>query len=765
VYQKSVNGPRTHPNSVTLRGESYDANIKRLRVLHAYTRADIQSRRTAVLGAASLDFTPILRDPRALANVAQRMRSVPQRIEIRADDLEASEVDEGMVIHSKLSYRILPGGCADAGSAAQVTQAGANCIRHLSLNERVASFGRVGDPHYLADPQKRAAAVAAYQRTYSQSQAATAQHIADLRKMLANPQQSADILRQLGAPEVQRLRGLSDEQLADEIANAAVHTVEQVIFVPRQETPAQNPLIQKMHIATDDRTASAVQLAMHGGAVSPEAMKVEENEPATKFHVLPRLIVGGERQGVAKETDIDLGTYIYLTGFTLGRDYEWSWGDSVTINWCVVGCSQTYSVNLYAGLQAGVGLRFPIQTQLTYHQEIQPNQTASATLTPTFKPINGSADQFSETGLETDQLFGGQEIVAGAQADAGFNLNLPVVGNQGNSDTEGVDLTSYLPAPLTGGHFTPPAPGGPALNPTIIAQDVDLLLGLLNFGVVGAQLLPALEVTIGSDKLQFALADELSNKQTIVTSSGKAIPVAVEKSGSFDSHFKFGNPVYRLTFTETPGLSLHLFVDLDIWSDSWDFIAWIPQLSITLPPNGVEFGCHAGTTCIRDFRPVLDAAATSTNLPELAALGCTQHGTEMPCLTLAGYRRCQQVVKQGGLLGVQECTMGGMLPKSSVDADQMLLRNNQCHHNPDAGDYACPVQGGMYDLCETFLKNGTVASCIVLVPQSTEDILKRGGCSEDNAHSGQFSCPRSMMGLCGLYVNNKVILACTPNGK
>jgi hypothetical protein len=65
----------------------------------------------------------------------------------------------------------------------------------------------------------------------------------------------------------------------------------------------------------------------------------------------------------------------------------------------------------------------------------------------------------------------------------------------------------------------------------------------------------------------------------------------------------------------------------------------------------------------------------------------------------------------------------------------------------------------MLGLCQTMMNNGAVATCGVLVPTSTDQILKRGGC-RDGGQSGIYSCPAAMMGLCNLYVKNQVVLSC-----
>ena len=48
-------------------------------------------------------------------------------------------------------------------------------------------------------------------------------------------------------------------------------------------------------------------------------------------------------------------------------------------------------------------------------------------------------------------------------------------------------------------------------------------------------------------------------------------------------------------------LIFHVFVDLGVWGKDWRDELWIPQLQIELPPGGVNFACHAGTHCSRNY--------------------------------------------------------------------------------------------------------------------------------------------------------------------
>ena len=73
-----------------------------------------------------------------------------------------------------------------------------------------------------------------------------------------------------------------------------------------------------------------------------------------------------------------------------------------------------------------------------------------------------------------------------------------------------MDFTQLLPAPYTGGRFQPPAPGAHGIDSPYVFNTIDLLGGLLDFGVVGGTVYPAINVNLHSDSLQFTLNDELA---------------------------------------------------------------------------------------------------------------------------------------------------------------------------------------------------------------------------------------------------------------
>jgi len=753
-------GQRSLPNSVILRGDNQPTTMQRLRVVRQYALADVRSNSQVTLGEAQLDFRPMLNNPKALFNVAQRLRAMPQSVEVREDTTQISEVDQGLVIDHVLTYRILPGQCADPNAEAQLARAGINCFKKEAPNQRLMEFNVRGNARYVADPARRQEAIDLSQQRAALADADANQHIAQLRQKLADPQQRAAIAAQVGPAEMSRLSAMSDDELKEEMINSSVQHVEQTLFVPKVESAQYAHPTEQLRPAPDASEMAAGERLLQqtipdGGVSNPQYPNLLKVVPNANFHRLQ----GSNPPGNTSDqtTNIDLGTYIYLTGFTLGHDYEWKMEVDTTINWCVVGCSSTYDVQLYAGFNYGFGLRFPIQTQLQYHNVVHPNQTADATLTATFKPIDGTADQFASTGLESGQIFGGKELVAQVGANAGFNYNLPVVGSGGTGFQVGVDFTQWLPAPYTNGTFTPPAPGTHGIDTPYVFDTIDLLGGLLNFGALGGQVFPAVDINLHSNKLQFTLHDEVLNKQVNVTSTGQAVSVGVDKTRKNDSHFSFGNPVYNLGFTLTPGIDARLFIDVAVWSDSWDWPVWFPQLAVNLPPNGIDFGCHAGTTCVLDFRPEYEAGVTSGIMQQLLSGGCAQQGNTMSCQKAPAYRMCQNAVASHELLGVQSCVAGGMLPKEMDSADRTLTGGGCVQNQHREGDYLCPLKG-MLGLCDTMLSNGAVVSCGVYVPIQVEQILSRGGCRGDS--TATYACPNGMMGLCNLYVKNQEIRAC-----
>jgi len=699
-------------NSVILLGGTYAQTMQRMRVVRSYSLVNLRSGSQVKLGDTNVDFRPMLNNQQALFNVAARLSTLSQHVEVSENSAEISEVDQGLVIHQTLTYRVLPGKCADASVKAQLAGAGVVCFMRGSVSGNKAEFSRPGAARFVADAGKRQAAIAAYQQNVALEDADANKGIAQLRTALANPAQRAAIVAQVGEAEAARMGALNDDDLKEELINSGAQHYEETMFVPKiASSKFAHP--KEIVLATGSAgEMNATDQLLRNGVPANGAVP---NYPKLLEIVPPHSVSLGAGAGGGKAGDADLGTYYFLTGFTIGNDYEWSWGAQVTINWCIVGCSSTYGLELHAGFNYGFGLRFPIQADLKYNAQVNAQNMTTAAVTATIQPIQGNVADFLKTGLSQQQMFGAKEIVAQIGADAGFNLSLP--GLNVNPDFQvGVDFTNYLPAPYTGGSFQPPAPGSGGINSVLVLNGFDLLGGLLNYGVAGGQLLPAAQLNLHSDKLQLIFHDETQSAQTFLTQKTQTVPVAVSVAAGTDrSHFSLGNPVYNLGFTVTPGVNPQVFVDIDIWSHQWNWQIWFPQLSISLPPGGVDFGCHAGTTCVLDFQTTYNPGTGQV----------TGGGQDVTRERQVAY----STLTQGGCTG---------------DSVQQ-------------SDFLCPLNG-MYGLCETMLKNGAVASCGALVPPVVDHILRNGHCT---GSGGNYTCPnKGMVGLCETYVKNKEVLSC-----
>ncbi|RYY24810.1 MAG: hypothetical protein EOP62_15940 [Sphingomonadales bacterium] len=548
------------PGSVTLRPGSHGDLMKTLPALRQIPASVVRGNSILTIGKTRFDFKPMVQNPKALVNIAQKLRQIPDQVDVCVDILEATEVPQGLIVHSVLGYVIRPGGCRDAVRRRRIAESGVNCFTKQSDVEREAGFSNPANPHYVRDPRQRLRAVAAARAQADKIAADIDNSVAGFRAQIADPAQRAQIVAEFGDAEVNRLEALDDEALAGELANSAESVVEQVAFMPTFETL--------------------------GPILTPLKMPVK----------LPY------KPPVPIDVEYDIGNYTFLTGFTLGKEYQWKQRVETTIKWCLVGCKKTYYAELFAGFSYGFGLRFPIRFGGTYNPK--PDADGKARLKVRIAPINGNVDDYRAAGLEDAKLFDGKELVAEVSAYAGVSAKLPIVGQLGPVQLEiGKDFTDGLTGDLAHGQFTPPTPGVSQSNPEFVKvfDDFDLIGGRANFGVFGGQVFPAVKVTLNSEKMNLTLHDTTGGGATIIDHDGQDVPLAIKASDK-SSTFRVDNPVYNLKFNITPGITARAFIDLAVWGTHWDWPIWFPQLAIDLPPGGVDFSCHAGTVCSRDFR-------------------------------------------------------------------------------------------------------------------------------------------------------------------
>ena len=562
VAQREITPPpevstRAISNSVTLQSGAYSTMVKSLDVIRQLPLSQLRSNPVLMLGNTRLNMQPVLSNPRALFNVAQRIRLQPQLAEVIADDTQAYEARQGLILRSFMTYRIGPGVCNDPQRRTELEQSGVSCATNLSDQALAAAFANPQDAYYVADPAQRAQAVADAESKSALLDAELNANVAHLRASLSDQTVRAQFDAERGAGEASRMAALTDEQLKEELVNTGSTSVEQTAFVPNSD-----------RVNTMSPTATA--------AKPPAAEQATPDVDVTT----------------------PLNTHIFLTGFTLGRTYEWKERVEKEIGWCKIYC-KTYYAEAYVGFSYALGLRFPIRLEGTY-QYHKSGTVETATVTPIFTPINGNAADYASTGLPDGLVHEGKEIVAEMKASAGAGYDLPGVPANGVDFAVEKDFTQYLSGDFANGQFAPPAPGAANLpNMTKVFDNIDLLGERANFGILAARVFPALKLELTSDSLTFNFRD-MRNPSDIQISSGQKVDLLVQAS-DHSSQFNIGDPVYNASFLITPGIDARLSLNIAVWRTHWDWFLWFPQLEIKLPPKGANFGCHDETVCSRTY--------------------------------------------------------------------------------------------------------------------------------------------------------------------
>lgn len=558
IRQPALTRPVSIPNTVMLRNPDLTEAIRALPVEREFNLAEIRATKSLQMGSSKLNLSALLEHPDALPNVASRLQANPSAVQVEAVDIRAYVVPQGLVVRSFLNYRIKSGTCSNSGRRAMVEGAGIACPVRQSEGTRLSAYSNPASERFVEDPTLRAAAIANARADWAEQEADNAARLAEFRAKLGNPTGRAEVVAEAGESEVLRLEALNDEELTGELVASAETKIEDVLFIPR----ADNVDLMPVRKLADEYRRDLL-------AIKPKQVS---NQPIVKV--------------------------IFLTGFTLGRQYEWSERIEKRIKWCFVGCAVTYYAGARAAFSYGFGLRFPIELSGNY--EMEPDGSR-ASLKANFDPINGSPEQYLSAGLPSEKLFNGQEFVAEIKGSAGVDYKLPLIGE--NSFTIPLpinqDLAAQLPAPFENGQFTPPRAEHTGDAFTHSFNQIDLLMGYGNWGAAGVTVHPAVKVQLGSHSLKFVVHDNIAGSDQDIV-SGKRLPLAVDPVQKMSS-FSIGAPVYNLYFLVTPGVNAHVFIDVGVWGDSWDFPVWFPQIAVELPPGGVDFACHAGTICRRDY--------------------------------------------------------------------------------------------------------------------------------------------------------------------
>jgi hypothetical protein len=552
-------------------------------VLRSFQIQQLQPGTLRNLGGYQIDLASIRRFSSALDARANAVRQLGSLAKVLNQQSTIAELQDGLLISTELSYSVQLGACLQQASA--LARAGIGCRRQAGQEQSIAALSDPGSDRYIADASKRREAIQKLQAARQE----TLQIAAQARQRLSKP----EVAQALGSRTTQALQGLNDDQLANELFNAGQRKFEEAIYIPSTESlqPFKNIKPLQPNIYRNLQQSSSPATPAH-----PATMGALEKQD----EITPILLASTDLNGlqIAGNPNTQIKRDTFLAGFTLGKEYEWRKRFSVTVDPCIWpfdDCPRTYFLEPFAKFGYGLGLRFPIQSVLTY----EPGSNGQAgSISAEFAPFDGSSEDYTAAGIGQDQLFDGQELVAELSAEAGFSYKVP-----GSRDTVsfriGRDLTDKLPDPFTGGNFTPPSPERPLpVVAPIFIEDIDLLFGNVNYGVVWAKLHPGLKTNLTSRSLDFKLVDNLAGTTSQTISSGQRRSVTSQNN---QSSITLKDPKYNIAFTITPGIQYKVGVDLLVWEDTYRDSIWLPQLSITLPPQGVDFSCHAGTRCSQTY--------------------------------------------------------------------------------------------------------------------------------------------------------------------
>lgn len=540
------------PQKALIRPGRFADQLKLLGPTRAITLGQLKSNPRFTLGKTQVDMSRVLANPQSVANRAAALGKLSDVVRVNSTAFDVTEVKTGLIVRSFVNYSLRPGACTVQARRIKLEAAGVRCATVMTRAERDKAFATPGNPRYVADPAQRAQAIAEAEKEAKQLE----KDVAALRADLKIPQLRAEMVAALGEAEVQRIEALSDADLAAEIANSGDTKIEDVSYIPLADT-------------------------------------AETFTPAVKLGLVPPPMPGG----IAEQ--FDLGTQYFLAGFTFGREYEWRLRVEQRIKRCLVGCEKTYFVEAFAGFNYGLGLRFPIEVTGKANFAKASGGTTTASVTPVFRAFDGQAEHYLKAGLPSEKLFNAQEFVAQFGAHAGFGFDIPFYPPLSVAYSRQVDFTSYLDGIFKGGNFAPPNPGE-KLNTNIVLSDIDLIGGRANFGFVGAQVFPAANFILGSNKLAFTIADRNSGVTVKEVTSGETVSLKPDPTTSA-LEFDIKDPVYNLTLTVEPGINARVFVDIGLWGKTWDLPVFFPSLALTIPSGGVTFACHDGTVCSRDY--------------------------------------------------------------------------------------------------------------------------------------------------------------------
>ena len=639
--------PRTYVGStksgaVVLKPGTQGQVVSKLPVVRTLDIAQLTASPIMTLGGTTFNFSPMLDNPKSLPNITNNLLAMPNLVEVHPAKapMTAYQIKQGVVVNSTLSYTLKPGACSTAANRAAIQKAGIACFTYRNPSSQEAAFSNPAAVEYIADPALRSSAIADARVRSDAVMGDIQSGVTEFRAMLADPVQRAELTQTLGAAEVARLESLDDTALAGELVNMQEVQIEETGFIPMFQSISPD---QAMFDAAKKSWAARMQkLAAADAQLAPST----------------------------QPTSYQIGDTVFLTGFTLSNASEWRKGISTTIKWCFVGCKRTYYVEAWAGFHYEFGLRFPMKLSGEYKYN-----GSTAELLPNLTMFDGNADDYRKAGLPEAKVFNGKEFVAGFGFNAGFAANLPfhplIKPPELGFD---IDLTALKEFPFKGGNVAPPNPNDPGPTGDIFFRDVDLLNNTANLGFVAIKVHPGLRVTLTSDRMGLTLNGTKFDNET----PSIALPMGKAQVSSF----KIADPTYNIKFSLTPGLEARLSINLAVWGTSFEWPIWLSAATITMPAGGIDFSCHEGTVCSRQFN-LSPTGAVSQFQTELKAWGVDydarwlKHCVDETCRTSVKIKRYDTI--EWGIeqeLANPDITMGS-IKGTLTDADNAAVKYNQ----------------------------------------------------------------------------------------
>lgn len=586
------------PTPTTSKQSLADA-LQQRQILRRLTPADLSSGASLQLGSTTVDLAPVMKSPHSLTNVAKSIRAMPNLASVDKDNIEVLQLDNGVLVQQYISYKVKPGACDNASNRSRLTAAGVDCLKRAPLSGRVAELSNPSSPRYVADASKRATAVAEMTRADAQATADLRQGHQTFHANLKDSAKRAELERALGKSEVNRIAALSEDAYIQEVIQNAVTEIESVVFVPAQ--PVKSGLKKSPQLQSIGTLTTAPKLEPLGPARPIMPTPAPRQEAPTVYETF--------------RSRASIGDHVFLTGFTHEYSYSWQKHVSKTINTCFFGCQKRYGATAIATFSYAAGLRVPIEVQSEYIYEIDAQGKVSSSVSMKAAPVNGSREQYLSSGLPASKLYDAKEIVLEAGVWAYAAARLPIMGHKSIKYEESYDFTRHLPSPFRDGQFTPPSPGH-TTDRAPFAVNLDLLGGLANFGVAGASIRPLFGLSLSSSRLELGFVDQQGGGRRQVSFTGQPVTFPVGHSNAtYTSRFGIGYPTYDVRLNIEPGVRAKLWVDVAVWSSEWTWDVYIPELKVSLPPQGTDFSCHQGTTCTRMFQVPPPSRPTPVTAP------------------------------------------------------------------------------------------------------------------------------------------------------